>query len=63
MLKIKLLERIFFIEYVINIELPPLRKENDIVYLSNHFLSVTENSKQIDNSALDFIKEYDWPEM
>ena len=56
-------EDLFYRINVINIELPPLRKrENDIVYLSNHFLSkFTENSKQIDNSALDFIKEYDWP--
>ena len=56
-------EDLFYRINVINIELPPLRKrENDIVYLSNHFLSkFSENSKQIDNSALDFIKEYDWP--
>ena len=56
-------EDLFYRINVINIELPPLRKrENDIVFLSNHFLSkFSENSKQIDNSALNFIKDYEWP--
>ncbi len=56
-------EDLFYRINVINIELPPLRKrENDIAYLSNHFLSkFSNNSKQIDNAALDFIKEYNWP--
>ena len=48
---------------VINIELPPLRKrENDIIYLSNHFLSkFSDKSKQLDDAALSYIKQYDWP--
>ena len=38
------------------------KEKNDIAYLSNHFLSkFSNNSKQIDNAALDFIKEYNWP--
>ena len=56
-------EDLFYRINVINIELPPLRKrENDIIYLSNHFLSkFSENSKQLDNNALGFVKQYGWP--
>ena len=56
-------EDLFYRINVINIELPPLRKrEDDIIYLSNHFLSkFSENSKQLDNSALGFVKQYGWP--
>ena len=56
-------EDLFYRINVINIELPPLRKrENDIIYLSNHFLSkFSENSKQLDNNALGFVKQYSWP--
>ena len=47
-------EDLFYRINAINIELPPLRKrENDIIYLSNHFLSkFSKNSKQLDNAAL-----------
>ena len=56
-------EDLYYRINVINIELPPLRKrENDITYLSNHFLSkYSDNTKQIDDDALDFIKKYNWP--
>ncbi len=56
-------EDLFYRINVINIELPPLRKrENDIIYLSNHFLSkFSKNSKQLDNAALAFVKQYNWP--
>ena len=56
-------EDLFYRINVINIELPPLRKrENDIIYLSNHFLSkFSDKSKQLDDAALSYIKQYDWP--
>ena len=56
-------EDLYYRINVINIELPPLRdRENDIVSLSNHFLSkYSENTKQIDQSSLEFLKSYNWP--
>ena len=56
-------EDLFYRINVINIELPPLRqRENDIIDLSNHFLSkFSNNSKQIDSEVINFIKKYDWP--
>ncbi len=56
-------EDLYYRINVINIELPPLReRENDIVSLSNHFLSkFSENSKQIDETSMKFLKSYDWP--
>ena len=56
-------EDLFYRINVINIELPPLRqRENDIIDLSNHFLSkFSNNSKQIDSDVMNFIKKYDWP--
>ena len=56
-------EDLFYRINVINIELPPLRqRENDIIDLSNHFLSkFSNNSKQIDNDVINFIKKYEWP--
>ena len=55
MLKIKHLgEDLFYRINVINIELPPLRqRENDIIYLSNHFLSkFSKNSQQLDSNVM-----------
>ena len=54
-------EDLFYRINVINIELPPLRKrENDIIDLSNHFLSkFSNNSKQIDSDVINFIKKYE----
>lgn len=56
-------EDLFYRINVINIELPPLRqRENDIIDLSNHFLSkFSNNSKQIDSDVINFIKKYEWP--
>jgi two-component system nitrogen regulation response regulator GlnG len=56
-------EDLYYRINVINIELPPLRdRENDIVSLSNHFLSkFSENTKQIDQTSLEFLKSYNWP--
>ena len=56
-------EDLYYRINVINVELPPLRdRENDIVSLSNHFLSkYSENTKQIDQSSLEFLKSYNWP--
>ena len=56
-------EDLFYRINVINIELPPLReRENDIIDLSNHFLSkFSNNSKQIDTDVMNFIKKYEWP--
>ena len=48
---------------VINITLPPLRKrENDIISLSRHYLSVySDGNRQFDSSAISFLKNYHWP--
>ena len=48
---------------VINIDLPPLReRENDIIDIAKNFLvTFSENSKTMDNSALEFLKNYNWP--
>ena len=48
---------------VINIDLPPLReRENDIIDIAKKFLvTFSENSKTMDNSALEFLKGYNWP--
>ena len=56
-------EDLYYRINVINIELPPLReRENDIISLSNHFISkFSENSKQIDETSLNFLKSYSWP--
>ena len=52
-------EDLFYRINVINIELLHLEKENDIIYLSNHFLSILK-LKQLDN--LYFLhKQYNWP--
>lgn len=56
-------EDLFYRLNVINIKLPPLRdRENDIVSLSNHYLSLFSDShKQLDSSAINFLKNYEWP--
>ena len=56
-------EDLFYRINVINIELPPLRqRENDIIDLSNHFISkFSNNSQQIDSNVINFIKKYEWP--
>ena len=48
---------------VINISLPPLRdRENDIISLARHYLSVySDGKKQFDSSAISFLKNYNWP--
>ncbi len=48
---------------VINIDLPPLReRENDIIDIAKNFLvTFSENRKTMDNSALEFLKSYNWP--
>ena len=48
---------------VINIDLPPLRdRENDIIDIAKNFLSnFSNNEKSLDNSALEFMKNYSWP--
>ena len=48
---------------VINIDLPPLReRENDIIDIAKNFLvTFSENKKTMDNSALEFLKNYNWP--
>ena len=56
-------EDLFYRLNVINIQLPPLReREEDIISLSNFFLSKFSNGKkQIDNSSEEFLKNYNWP--
>ena len=56
-------EDLFYRLNVINIKLPPLRdRENDIISLSNHYLSVfSDGQKQLDSSAINFLKNYSWP--
>ena len=48
---------------VINIDLPPLReRENDIVDIARNFLaSFSNNDKSLDNGALEFLKNHNWP--
>ena len=48
---------------VINISLPPLReRENDIISLARHYLSLySDGKKQFDSSAINFLKNYNWP--
>ncbi len=56
-------EDLFYRLNVINIQLPALRKrENDIISLSSHFLTkFSDGKKQIDNTAIDFLKNCEWP--
>tara|TARA_Y100001978_G_scaffold141256_1_gene126427 strand:- start:20 stop:583 length:564 start_codon:yes stop_codon:yes gene_type:complete len=56
-------EDLFYRLNVININLPPLReRDNDIVDLSNHFISIySDNLKKIDESGQKFLKKYEWP--
>ncbi|MAI29480.1 MAG: nitrogen regulation protein NR(I) [Rickettsiales bacterium] len=48
---------------VINIDLPPLReRENDIIDIAKNFLaSFSNNDKSLDNGALEFLKNHNWP--
>ncbi len=48
---------------VINISLPPLReRENDIISLARHYLSLySDGKKQFDSTAISFLKNYNWP--
>jgi len=54
---------LFYRLNVINIDLPPLRdRENDIIDISKIFLAnFSDNNKSLDNSALEFLKNYNWP--
>ena len=54
---------LFYRLNVINIDLPPLRdRENDIIDISKNFLAnFSDNNKSLDNSALEFLKNYNWP--
>ena len=56
-------EDLFYRLNVINIEIPPLRdREDDIISLSKHFLvKFSENQKNLDSSAIQFLKRYEWP--
>ena len=56
-------EDLFYRLNVINIYLPPLReRENDIISIARHYLSLyTDSKKQFDSSALSFLKSYRWP--
>ncbi len=48
---------------VINIDLPPLReRENDIIDIAKKFLvNFSDNTKSLDNNAVEFLKNYSWP--
>ncbi len=56
-------EDLFYRLNVINISLPPLReRENDIISLARHYLSIySDGKKQFDSSAVNFMKNYNWP--
>ena len=56
-------EDLYYRLNVINIEIPPLRdREEDIVSLSRHFLNkFSQNEKNLDSSATQFLKRYEWP--
>ncbi len=56
-------EDLFYRLNVINIFLPPLRdREDDIISLSRHFLTLfSGGKKQFDSSAINFLRNYKWP--
>ncbi len=56
-------EDLFYRLNVINIKMPPLReRESDIIDLSKHFLfKFSDNKKNLDQSAMTFLKGYNWP--
>ncbi len=56
-------EDLYYRLNVINIYLPPLReRENDIVSIARHYLSLySDGKKQFDSSAINFLKKYSWP--
>ncbi len=56
-------EDLYYRLNVINISLPPLRKrENDIVSIARHYLSLySKGKKQFDSSGINFLKHYHWP--
>ena len=56
-------EDLYYRLNVINIDIPPLReREDDIIDLAKHFLfKFSNNQKNLDQSAIDYIKNYNWP--
>ncbi len=56
-------EDLYYRLNVINIALPPLReRENDIISIAQHYLALySDRKKQFDSSALNFLKNYNWP--
>ncbi len=55
-------EDLFYRLNVFEIDLPPLRKrKSDIELLANYFLKKKYPEKSLANSAVKFLKNYDWP--
>ena len=56
-------EDLFYRLNVININLPPLReRENDIISLAKNFLfQLSQNTKNLDHTAENFLINYHWP--
>ena len=56
-------EDLYYRLNVINIDIPPLReREDDIIDLAKHFLiKFSNNQKNLDQSAVNYLKNYHWP--
>ena len=55
-------EDLYYRLNVINIDIPPLReREDDIIDLQKHFLNKFSNNQNLDQSGVDYLKNYHWP--